>query len=143
MQYSPRNFWLLTGLGLAAIIAAHLLPHAVRGNGLWSVPALGFGLLMVLAFVFGGLRYGALDDIQRQNIKSDWYWGCLIGFGLLCGLVFPFIMFGGGVERLGGMTHMGETPKGYFFSGVMITLACTVAGVALAWIHRRLREMKS
>jgi hypothetical protein len=142
MGYSSRNFWLLMGLGLAAIIAAHLLPHAIRGSGGWSVPAIGFGVLMALGCGLFGLSYGAMDDIQKQNIKSDWYWGSVAGLVVLCGLVFPFVLFGDGIAYLGGLAHKGETPKGYFFAGVMVTVGLFALGWLAMLLVRRLRWMK-
>jgi len=145
MRYSPRNFWLLCGLGMAAIVLAHLLPHAVRGSGLWSIPALGFGGLMALGCGLFGLSYGAMDDIQKQNMKSDWYWGSVISFALLCGLLLPYTLFGSGVEDIAGLLHRGDragTPKGYFFSGVMTVLGLSTLGYFLVYLVRRLREMK-
>ncbi len=139
MRYSSRNFWLLTGLGLALVVGAHLLPHAARGSALWSASAIGFGAMMLLGCAFAGLSYGAMDDIQKQNMKSDWYWGSMIGIGLLCGLVFPFVLFGDGVGLISGLFHRTKTPNGYFFCGVMVTLGLFVLGFLVAYLFRRLR----
>jgi hypothetical protein len=142
MRYSEKNIWLLIGLGFAVIVAAHVLPHAVHGSGLWSLPAISFGLLMALGCILFGLSAFALDDIQRQNQRTDWYWGSVVGLCLLCGLVFPFVLFGRGLEKLVVLSHMHEGPEGYFFCGVMVTLALFFLGWLLAWLFRRLQWMK-
>ena len=143
MHYSRSNFWLLCGLGMAAIIAAHLLPHAVRGEGAWSLPAIGFGGLMLLGVGLFGISYGAMDDIQRQNMKSDWYWGSVLGLCALCGVVFPAVLFGSGLESIAGFFHGAETPKEYFFCGIMVMMGPFGLGYLLVYLFRRLREIKS
>lgn len=140
MHYSPRNFWLLIGLGMVMIMAAHLLPHAVRGEGLWSIPALGFGALMLLGAGLMYLSYGAMDDIQKQDLKSDWYWGSAIAGGVLVGLVFPYVLFGPDLDGL--LLHGAKTSKGDFFSGVIVVLGLHAVGYVLARLFRRLRWMK-
>jgi bacteriorhodopsin len=142
MRYSGKNIWLLTGLGIIAVVAAHLLPHAVRGSGLWTFSAIGFGVLMALGCILFGLSAFAMDDIQRQSQRSDWYWGSVVGLCLLCGLVFPFVLFGGGLKFIVALLLMHETPGGYFFSGVMVTLGLFALGWLLAWLFRRLHWMK-
>src|SRR4051812_3141856 len=103
MGYSRRNFWLLLGLGTAAVIMAHLLPHAMHGDGLWSVPAIVFGGLMLLGTGLFGISYGAMDDIQRQNMKNDWYWGTVVGLCVLVGVVFPYVLFSSGAENIANL----------------------------------------
>jgi hypothetical protein len=145
MRYSRKNFWLLCGLGTAALIAAHLLPHAVRGSGPWSIPALGFGGLMALGTCLFGLSYAAMDDIQKQNMKSDWYWGSVIGLAVLCGVVFPYALFGSGAEDISAFLHgadKAQTPKGHFFSGVIASMGPMTLGYFVIYLFRRLREMK-
>jgi hypothetical protein len=142
MRYSGWKIWLIVGLGLIAIVGAHLLPHAVRDTGDWSVVGIGFGVLMALGCLLFGLSAFVMDDIQRQNLKADWYWGSVAGLSLLCGLALPSVLFTTGLSHIVEIMHMRETPKGYFFAGVMITLACILAGWVLAWIYRRLRWMK-
>ncbi len=140
MRYSGWKIWLVVGLGLGAVVAAHLLPHAIRGD--WSTVGVGFGALMALGCLLLGLSAFFMDDIQRQNLKANWYWGCVIGLSVLCGFILPCVLFTSGLGHIVAVMHMYETPKGYFFSGVMITLACILAGWALAWAYRRLRWMK-
>jgi hypothetical protein len=140
MRYSGWKILLVVGLGIAAVVAAHLLPHAVRGD--WSTIGIGFGGLMALGCLLFGLSAFVMDDIQRQNLKTDWYWGCVIGLSALCGLVLPSVLFTPSLGHIVEVMHMHETPKGYFFSGVMITLASILAGWVLAWGYRRLRWMK-
>ena len=142
MRYSGWKIWLVIGLGLAAVVAAHLLPHAVRDTGDWSLVAIGFGLLMALGCILFGLSAFAMDDIQRQNQRTDWYWGSVTGLSLLCGLVLPLVLFSTGLRTIVGLMHMHDTPKGYFFSGVMATLALFALGWLAAWLFRRLRWMK-
>ena len=140
MRYSGWKILLVVGLGLVAVVAAHLLPHAVRGD--WSTIGIGFGLLMALGCVLFGLSAFVMDDIQRQNLKNDWYWGSVMGMSLLCGIILPSVLFTTGLSHILMTTHMQDTPKGYFFSGVMITMACILAGWVLAWAWRRLHWMK-
>src|SRR5689334_6695636 len=109
MRYSGKNIWLLIGLGLAAIVAAHLLPHAVRLPVSFS--GMGFGLLMALGCLLFGLSAFAMDDIQRQNQRTDWYWGSVVGLCLLCGLVFPYILFGGNLDAIVAGIHMHTSPQ--------------------------------
>jgi hypothetical protein len=142
MAYSRRNFWLLLGIGVLVIMSAHLLPHATHGAGLWSVPAVGFGLLMTLGCALGGLSYGAMDDIQKQNMKSDWYWGSLIGLSLFGGVVLPLVLFGSGPDVLRDLLSLRSSPRGYFFAGVMVTLMLFAGGWVLAFLFRRLSWMK-
>ncbi|MES2473627.1 MAG: hypothetical protein V4601_12410, partial [Pseudomonadota bacterium] len=83
-----------------------------------------------------------MDDIQKQNMKSDWYWGSVAGLCLLCGLVFPYVLFGGGAEILISFTGLNDTPKGYFLCGVAVTLGLFSLGYTLSYLFRRLRWMK-
>jgi hypothetical protein len=140
MRYSGWKISALVGLGLIAVVAAHLLPHAVRGD--WSTVGIGFGALMALGCLLFGLSAFVMDDIQRQNLKTDWYWGSVVGLAVLCGVILPSVLFTTGLSHIVTVMHMHETPKGYFFSGVMITLALILAGWVLAWGYRRLRWMK-
>ncbi|HJR57606.1 MAG TPA: hypothetical protein VJ798_13600 [Rhizomicrobium sp.] len=142
MRYSPRNYWVLIGLGMAAIVAAHIFPHAVRGDGPWSIPAIGFGALVGLGIILAGLSYVAMDDVQKQNLRSDQHWGGVIGTSLLCAVVLPYVLFADGLNSLVNLLGQSETPKGFFFSGVLTTLLALAAGVALAFLYRRLRWMK-
>lgn len=140
MRYSGWKILLVVGLGLAAVVAAHLLPHAVRGD--WSTIGIGFGVLMALGCLLLGLSAFVMDDLQRQNLKTDWYWGSVAGLSLLCGIVLPSVLFSTGLGHIVDVMHMHETPKGYFFAGVMITMTCIMAGWVLAWAWRRLHWMK-
>lgn len=139
MRYSSRNFYLLTGLGVALVLAAGVLRDTASGADLWS--AFGFGGLMLLGFAACGLSYGALDDIQKQNLKADWYWGSVIGLSVLCGLVLPFVIFGSGAENLADFINQDETPRGYFLCGVAASLIPTGVGYFGVVLFRRLRWM--
>ena len=140
MRYSGWKILALVGLGLLAVVAAHVLPHAVHGG--WSTVGIGFGVLMALGCLLFGLSAFVMDDIQRQNLKTDWYWGSVIGMSLICGLVLPSVLFTTGLGHIVEVMHMHETPKGYFFSGVMITMLAILLGWGLAWLFRRLKWMK-
>ena len=142
MRYSGWKILAVVVLGVAAVVAAHILPHAIRDTGDWSLAGIGFGALMALGCILFGLSAFVMDDIQRQNLKSDWYWGSVVGFCLLCGLVFPLVLFSTGLQTMVGISHMHDTPKGYFFSGVMITMGSILLGWLLAWLFRRLKWMK-
>lgn len=142
MYYSPRNRWLLVGLGLAAIVAAHLFPSALRGKGPWSLSAIGFGAFVGLGIILAGLSYVAMDDVQKQNLRSDQHWGGVVGMVLLGALILPYVLFGDGLNAIVTLLGQGETPKGFFFSGVLAALLALAAGVALAFLYRRLRWLK-
>ena len=139
MRYSGRNFYLLTGFGVALVLAAGLLRGAAGNPGLWS--AFGFGGLMLLGFAASSLAYGALDDIQKQNLKAEWYWGSVIGLGALCGFLLPFVIFSSGAEVLADLLNQGETPRGYFLCGVAAALLPMGAGYFAVALLRRLRWM--
>jgi hypothetical protein len=142
MRYSPRNYWLFIVLGMAAIVAAHLFPHAVRGDGPWSIPAIGFGVLVGVGIILAALSYVAMDDVQKQNLRSDQHWGGVIGTTLLGALVFPYVLFADGLNSIVNFLGQRDTPEGFFFSGVMTTLLTLLVGVALAFLYRRMRWLK-
>lgn len=97
---------------------------------------------MLLGLAASAVAYGAMDDIQKQNLKADWYWGSVIGLGVLCGLVLPFVIFGAGAETLLGFVKQDDTPRGYFLCGVATALMPLGAGYFAVALFRRLRWMK-
>lgn len=142
MHYSRRNFWLLNGLSAVLLLSGFLMLRL--GNaGDWGFLPVGFGVVMLVGSLLGFVSYGAMDDIQKQNMKGDWFWGSAVAMSLLLGFVFPYVLFGSGAENvIGGFSfeHLRDTPRGYFFSGVMITIMLHAVGHLSAVFFRRLRE---
>jgi hypothetical protein len=100
---------------------------------------------MLVGSILGFVSYGAMDDIQQQNMKSDWFWGSAVAMCLLFAVIFPYVLSGAGAASVvGGFTfaHLRDTPRGYFFSGVMITIMLHAVGYVSAALFRRLREIK-